>query len=116
MPHAKDWMRYRGFGCPRAPIQLYGIDRCSWARGPFDRHRRLPSLHSATIFYRNFLLTRSNTAELEIHCGRALSCCKTRKKVAQPTRFEQLTFAFGGQRSKKRDLLDILQLAGLRRL
>src|SRR5437660_8670162 len=23
MPHAKDWMRYRGFGCQRAPIQLF---------------------------------------------------------------------------------------------
>jgi hypothetical protein len=31
MAHVKDWMRYR-FGCPRAPIQLYAIDRCSWAR------------------------------------------------------------------------------------
>src|SRR3979411_1532471 len=63
MPHAKDWTRYRGFGCPRAPIQtVYGIDRCSWASEPstdivscqaFCTRRRFSSR----------LLTRWNQAE-----------------------------------------------------
>jgi hypothetical protein len=63
-----------------------------------DRHRQLPSyLHSAAIFSR--LLTRSNETELEVSVRARLSRCKI-KNLARPTRFERVTFAFGGQGSR----------------
>jgi hypothetical protein len=43
------------------------------------------------------LLTHSKIAELKFQSRRALSRCKIRKKLARPTRFERVTFAFGAR-------------------
>src|SRR5262245_25547649 len=59
-------------------------------------HRQLPSyLHSAAIFSR--LLTLSNETELEFRFGRAYRIVIKMRKLAHPTCFERVTFAFGGQ-------------------
>jgi len=42
------------------------------------------------------LLTRAHEAELEFQSERAYSAVK-KGKLAHPTRFERVTFAFGGQ-------------------
>ena len=42
------------------------------------------------------MLTRSNKTELEFRFGRAYRA----EKLAHPTRFERVTFAFGAQRSR----------------
>src|ERR1700730_3011696 len=57
MPHAEDWVRYRGFAArERQSNWLWNRSLLPGHRA-FDRHRQLPSfLHSATIFPPDCLL------------------------------------------------------------
>src|SRR6266480_3650738 len=80
-----------GLRAPIPPLTEAIVVRAS------DRHRQSPSyLHSPAIFSSRFL-TRLNETELEFRLGARISRCK-KKKLAHPTRFERVTFAFGGQR------------------
>jgi hypothetical protein len=68
-----------------------------------DRHHQLLSyLHSPTILSR--LLTRLYGTEREVSIRARISRCNIREKWRAPTRFERVTFAFGGQRSSSRDM------------
>jgi hypothetical protein len=53
-------------------------------------------LHEPPIFSQ--LLTRANEPELKSQAGPAYRVVN-KEKLAHPTRFERVTFAFGGQRS-----------------
>jgi hypothetical protein len=79
-----------GLRMPILPLMEAIVVRAS------DRHCQLPSyLHSATIFSR--LLTHTNETELEFSVRARVPRCKIKKKLAHPTRFERVTFAFGAR-------------------
>jgi hypothetical protein len=60
------------------------------------------------------LLTRSNETELELSPGADIAL-KNKKNLAHPTRFERVTFAFGGKRSCCRTRWESSKPAGCRR-
>src|SRR3977135_1317736 len=83
-----------GLAAPTPPVTEAIVVRAS------DRHRQSPSyLHSPAIFSSR-LLTRLKETELQFRLGARISLCKIKKKLAHPTRFERVTFAFGGQTSR----------------
>src|SRR6266478_4631853 len=73
-------------------------------------------LNKALCIRRRF----SNEVAYLLERGRAgvsvrarISRCKIKKNLAHPTRFERVTFAFGGQRSTLRAALDRHNLLGI---
>src|SRR6266436_1821753 len=96
MPHAKDWMRYRGFGCPSAPIQLFMESIVALGPASF---RPTSSVAKLSTFGDDFppdcLL--AGIRQSPNSSPRAHTALEDKEKLAHPTRFERVTFAFGGQ-------------------
>jgi hypothetical protein len=94
MPHAKDWMSIAGSAARERQ------SNCLWKRSlllgqrAFDRHRQLPSfLHSATIFLQIAYSLESGRARAQVRAHH--TALEDKEKLAHPTRFERVTFAFG---------------------
>src|ERR1700704_216131 len=91
-------MRYRGFGCPRAPTQLFMESIAGPGPTTFRPTSSVAKLSAlGDDFPPDCLL--AGIRQSPIPSPRAPTALEDKEKLAHPTRFERVTFAFGGQAS-----------------
>src|SRR5260221_14620470 len=89
-------MTYRGIGCPRAPVQLFRESIVALGPPSFRPTSSVAKLSAlGDDFPPDCLL--AGVRQSPSSSPRADTVLEDKENLAHPTRFERVTFAFGGQ-------------------